>query len=132
MQKMIEQAGSSRQLFETVNFAFIKNFDFLVKIVIFWAFLLFLWEILVMHICPGSSVRVWPYMAVMLDGNLLNKRRNVLKRLFRLKKSKIFIKAKLTASKSCPLGLVYFMICCILRDAILLSLDFLKFRSLEF
>ena len=42
MQKMIEQAGSSRQLFETVNFAFMKIFDFLVKIAIFWAFLLFL------------------------------------------------------------------------------------------
>ena len=36
MQKMIEQAGPSRQLFETVNFAFMKNFDFLVKIAIFW------------------------------------------------------------------------------------------------
>ena len=42
MQKMIEQAGPSRQLFETVNFAFMKNFDFLVKIAIFWAFLRFL------------------------------------------------------------------------------------------
>ena len=42
MQKMIEQAGPSRQLFETVNFAFMKNFDFLVKIAIFGAFLLFL------------------------------------------------------------------------------------------
>ena len=39
MQKMIEQADSSRQLFETVNFAFMKNFDFLVKIAIFEAFL---------------------------------------------------------------------------------------------
>ena len=42
MQKLIEQADPSRQLFETVNFAFMKNFDFLVKIAIFWAFLLFL------------------------------------------------------------------------------------------
>ena len=42
MKKMIEQAGPSRQLFETVNFAFMKIFDFLVKIAIFWAFLLFL------------------------------------------------------------------------------------------
>ena len=39
---MIEQAGPSRQLFETVNFAFMKDFDFLVKIAIFGAFLLFL------------------------------------------------------------------------------------------
>ena len=45
-------------------------------------------------------------------------------------KSKIFIKAKLTASKSYLLGLVYFMICCILRHAISLSLDLLKFQSL--
>ena len=42
MQKMIEQARPSRQLFETVNFAFMKSFDFLVKIAIFWAFVLFL------------------------------------------------------------------------------------------
>ena len=42
MQKILEQACPSRQLFETVNFALMKNFDFLVKIAIFWAFLLFL------------------------------------------------------------------------------------------
>ena len=60
------------------------------------------------------------------------KRRNVLKMAVLTKKSKIFIKAKLMVSKSCFLGLVYFMICCILRDAILLSLDLLKFQSLEF
>ena len=42
MQKMIEKADSSRQLFETVNFAFMKNFDFSVKIALFWASLLFL------------------------------------------------------------------------------------------
>ena len=41
MQQIIKQTGLSRQLFETVNFAFMKLFDFLVKIVIFWAFLLF-------------------------------------------------------------------------------------------
>ena len=45
MQKMIEQAGPSKQLFETVNFAFMKNFDFLVKIAIFGAFLLFLGDL---------------------------------------------------------------------------------------
>ena len=42
MQKIIEQVSPSRQLFETINFAFMKNFDFLVKIAIFWDFLLFL------------------------------------------------------------------------------------------
>ena len=41
MQKMIEQAGPSRQLFETVNFAFMKTFDFLVKIAVFRASLFF-------------------------------------------------------------------------------------------
>ena len=71
-------------------------------------------------------------MAVLLDRNLLKKRRNVLKMAILTKKSKIFIKAKLTASKSCLLRLVYILICCILRDAILLSLDLLKFQSLEF
>ena len=42
MQEIIKQAGSSRQLFETVNFAFMKFFDFSVKIALFWASLLFL------------------------------------------------------------------------------------------
>ena len=36
------QVGSSRQLFETVNFVFMKFFDFLVKTAIFGAFLLFI------------------------------------------------------------------------------------------
>ena len=60
------------------------------------------------------------------------KRRNAIKMAFLTKKSKIFIKAKLTVSKSYLLGLVYLLICCILRDAILLSLDLHKFQSLEF
>ena len=42
MGKIIEQVGPSIQLFEAVNFAFMKILDFLVKIAIFWAFLLFL------------------------------------------------------------------------------------------
>ena len=41
MQEIIKQAGPSRQLFETVNFAFMKNFDSLVKTALFEAFLLF-------------------------------------------------------------------------------------------
>ena len=41
MQQIIKQAGPSRQLFETVNFAFMKIFDFLIKIALFWAFLFF-------------------------------------------------------------------------------------------
>ena len=42
MQEIIKQVGSSRQLFETVNFAFMKIFDFLIKTALFEAFLLFL------------------------------------------------------------------------------------------
>ena len=41
MQEIIKQADSSSQLFETVNFAFMKFFDFLVKTALFEAFLLF-------------------------------------------------------------------------------------------
>ena len=41
MQEIIKQVGSSRQLFETVNFAFMKIFDFLVKTALLGAFLLF-------------------------------------------------------------------------------------------
>ena len=44
MQKFIKGTGPSRQLFETVNFAFMKIFDFLVKIAIFEAFFHFLWR----------------------------------------------------------------------------------------
>ena len=45
------------------------------------------------------------------------KKRDALKTAILTKKSKIFIKAKLTVSKSCLLGLLCFMIFCILRDA---------------
>ena len=42
MQEIIKQVGPSRQLFETVNFAFIKIFDILMKTAFFfWTFLLF-------------------------------------------------------------------------------------------
>ena len=42
MQQIIKQAGPSRKLFETVNFAFMEIFDLLVKIAVFRATLLFL------------------------------------------------------------------------------------------
>ena len=42
MQKIIKQVGPSRQLFETVNFAFMKIYDFLIKTALLGAFLLFL------------------------------------------------------------------------------------------
>ena len=45
MEKITKQVGPSRQLFEAVKFAFMKIFDFLVKIVIFWVFLLFLGDL---------------------------------------------------------------------------------------
>ena len=41
MEKVMKQAGPSRQLFEAVNFAFMDNFDLLVKIAISGAFLHF-------------------------------------------------------------------------------------------
>ena len=47
------------------------------------------------------------------------KRRDALKRAILTKKSKIFIKAKLTVSKSCLLGLLGFLIFCILRGDLL-------------
>ena len=51
MQKIIKQMGPSTQLFETVNFAFMKIFDFLVKTALLSAFLLFLGD---------SRHKLWP------------------------------------------------------------------------
>ena len=45
MQKIIKQAGFSRQTFETIKFAFMKIFDFSFKTGHFWAFLLFLGDL---------------------------------------------------------------------------------------
>ena len=41
MHQILKQAGPSMNFFEAVNFAFIKFFDFLVKIALFRATLLF-------------------------------------------------------------------------------------------
>ena len=41
IQQIIKQAGPSSQLFETINFAFMKIFDSLIKTALFWTFLLF-------------------------------------------------------------------------------------------
>ena len=41
MQKIIKLRSPGRQLLETINFAFMKIFDFLVKIAVFRASLLF-------------------------------------------------------------------------------------------
>ena len=51
MQKITKLRSPSRQLLETVNFAFMKIFDLLVKIAVFRASILF-WEIPVMHFFP--------------------------------------------------------------------------------
>ena len=54
MQKIIKPRSPSRQLLETVNFAFMKIFDFIVKKAIFMVFLLFL-EILVTQFFPDHE-----------------------------------------------------------------------------
>ena len=59
MQKIIKPRGSSRQLLETVNFAFMKIFDFLVKIAVFRAFLFFGGDSRHAFL-PGSQVRLRP------------------------------------------------------------------------
>ena len=114
MQKITKLRCPSRQLLETVNFAFMKIFDFLVKIAVFRASL-FLGEIRVMHFFPDHK---FDY-----DHNPWRespkKRRDVLKTAILTKKSKIFIKAKLTVSKSCLLGHLGFMIFCVLRGDLL-------------
>ena len=55
MQEIIKQAGPSRQLFETVNFAFMKIFDFLIKKALFWTFLLFFGD-LRHKSCPKTTL----------------------------------------------------------------------------
>ena len=95
MQKIIKPRSPSRQLLETVNFAFMKIFDFLVKIAIFRVILIFLRDLRHAYgrnrTCdPGKNFR----------HKSPRKRRITLKMAFLTKKSKIFIKAKLTVSKS--------------------------------
>ena len=75
-----------------------KIFDFLVKIAIFETFEHLIWKVTYDTNLPKIG-EMTPEMAILT------------------KKSKIFIKAKLTVSKSYLLGLVYLMISCIIRDA---------------
>ena len=114
MQKIIKSRSPSRQLLETVNFAFMKIFDSLVKIAVFKATLLFL-EIRVNLYGRNRTLE----RGRTRDTNLPQKRRNAQKMLILTKKSKISIKAKLTVSKSYLLGLVYFMISRILRGVLI-------------
>ena len=130
MQQILKLTSPNRQLIEAVKL--LCNFlIFLVKTAIFRTFLLFSEDFRL----ELQSYTIWLEHLIWADmhvENLSEKRRNALKMAILTKKWKISIKAKLTASISCQLQLVYFMICCILRDAILLSLDLLKFQSLEF
>ena len=57
--KIIKRRSPSRQLLETVNFAFMKIFDFLVKIAVFRASLLFLGDSRHAFL-PASQVRLRP------------------------------------------------------------------------
>ena len=59
MQKIIKSRSPSRQLLETINFAFMKLFDFLVKIAVFRASL-FLAGDSRHAFLPGSQVRLRP------------------------------------------------------------------------
>ena len=137
----MKQAGPSRQLFETVNFAFMKIFDFLVKIAIFLALLLFLSDLcnkLRPKIERGGYVissiisHQARFSAVICVANHPRKSRKTQKMAIFTKKSKIFIKAKLTVSKSCLLGPAYSIIFCILRGAHLQKVNYLKSPSYDF
>ena len=66
MQRIIKEKDPSRQLFETVNFAFMKIFDFLVKIALFWASLLFLGD-LCHKLRPKIELGGADYMVTALD-----------------------------------------------------------------
>ena len=55
MQKIIKQVGPNRQLFETVNFAFMKIFNFLIKTALLGAFLVFLKSYLLFDYSCGIS-----------------------------------------------------------------------------
>ena len=57
MQKIIKPSSPSRQLLETVNFALMKIFDFLVKIAVFRASLFF-WGDSRHAFLPGLQVRL--------------------------------------------------------------------------
>ena len=138
MQQIIKEAGPSRQLFETVNFAFVKIFHFLLKTALFGAFLLFLGDSrhkLRPKIELGGKINelITKPPSSIFGRNLWRKSpkksRKAPKRAILTKKSKIFIKAKLTVLKSCLLELTCFMICCILGDAHLQKVKYWKSPS---
>ena len=87
MQQIIKQAGPSRQLFETINFAFMNFFDFFVKTAIFRTFLLFSGDFR-QALQPYTVWLEHLIRADMHDENLSEKRRNALKWLLWLKNEK--------------------------------------------
>ena len=110
-----------------------KMFDFLVKKALFWTFLLFFGDL--RHKSRPKTARGdWSPNSIFgqdLWRKSSKKSRKVQKRAFLTKKSKIFIQAKLTVSKSCLLEPACFMICCILGDPHLQNLSFLRRLSTE-
>ena len=102
-----------RQLFINITFAFMKIFDFIVKIAIFGVFLF--WS-------RDSRHALLP--KPMLDRGSkawcesLDRKRNAPKMVIFTRKSKILIKAKAIFMKSCLEGYDGFMIRCILTNFI--------------
>ena len=111
--RIIKPTYPCRQLFIKITFAFMKIFDFLVKIAILGAFLF-----------PSRDSRhaLLPGSRLVLGSNAchksLDRKRNAPKMAILTRKSKIFIKAKVIFMKSCLLGQVSFMIRCILNNFI--------------
>ena len=102
-----------RQLFKKITFAFMKIFDFLVKIAIFGAFL-FQSRNSRHALLPKTNDQSWQNVW----RKSLDQKRNSPKMANLTKKSKIFIKAKVIFMKSCLLGHVSFMIRWILNNFI--------------
>ena len=113
--KKSKNRGALIDNFRRPSILLLQNlFVFLVKIALFRESLLFS-GVCVMHFLPDHVFdygrKAWRESP--------KKRRDALKRAILTKKSKIFIKAKLTVSKSCLLGLLGFLIFWILRGDLL-------------
>ena len=118
-----------------------KIFDFLIKTALLRACLLFLGDLchkLRPKIERGGYVissiisHRARFSAVICDANHPRKSRKTQKMAIFTKKSKIFIKAKLTVSKSCLLEPVCFMIFSIFRGGHLQKVKYLKSPSYDF
>ena len=113
MHQIIKPTCPSRQLFIKITFAFMKNFDFVVKIAILEHFSFDRW-ICVTQYCLKPTLD-WGSKAWRES---IEQKRNAPKMAILTKKSKIFIKSKVIFMKSCLLGQVGFMIRCILNNFI--------------